>query len=35
MIQLCLVISKFHNLKLKSDPYGEIERNADRTLKFY
>lgn len=24
MIQLCLAMSKFHNIRLKSDPYGEI-----------
>lgn len=24
MIQLCLVMGKFHNIKLKSDPYNEI-----------
>lgn len=24
MIQLCLAMSKFHNIKIKSDPYNEI-----------
>jgi hypothetical protein len=24
MIQLCLAMSKFHNIKLRSDPYNEV-----------
>lgn len=35
MIQLCLAMSKFHNIKLKSDPYGEIQKYSDRIFKFY
>lgn len=35
MIQLCLAMSKFHNIKLKNDPYNEIEKYADRILNFY
>lgn len=35
MIQLCLVISKFHNLKLKSDPYNEIEKYVEKIFRFY
>lgn len=35
MIQLCLTMSKFHNTKIKSDPYNEIEKYADKIFKYY
>ena len=35
MINLCLAMSKFHSIKLRSDPFGEIEKYAQKILQIY
>ena len=35
MIQLCLAMSKFLNIKIRSDPYSEIEKYSSKILVFY
>lgn len=35
MIQYCLAMSKYHGIKLRSDPYGSIEKYSSMIFTKY